>query len=493
MIVVCLCLLTSIPSVWGQQKTKKEVPLRAPATWEWLPDRVREPLVLAQRTPWRERADEVLIPRPQVRWPRYLHSLFRFPVWVDLGASFRLRYEALTNPFRKGEFGTSKQVATRARARFGLTGEIFRFLFEFQDSRMHDADTGEFLSTATQGKHDILQLFGAMTLRNVMGTDLRTDLHFGRLTMDLGRRRLIARNRFRNTANAFDGVHWNLSRGKDWNLRAFFVRPVARRLVGVSTLFGADDTLFWGVHYENEQNRWLRMNLYYFGLNDRPSNPTSLRQYSTFGLRISKPPRRDEFDYDGESSWQVGTAGTTMGQKDHFAHYQHVEAGYTFDVKFLPRVVISYDYASGTRDPSGSQHGTFDNLYGARAWDLTPSGIFGPFTRSNISSPGARIFFRPIARFIGTVMVKYRAWWLAQSRDAWAGSGGLQDSTGGAGNFLGQDIEVKVSWRQSRNLSFMAGYDHFFKGSYIEDLAKMPGNPSAKDSDYFYIQSEIRF
>jgi hypothetical protein len=89
-------------------------------------------------------------------------------------------------------------------------------------------------------------------------------------------------------------------------------------------------------------------------------------------------------------------------------------------------------------------------------------------------------------------MVKYRAWWLAQSRDAWAGSG-LQDSTGGSGSFLGQDVEVKVSWRQSRNLSFLAAYDHFFKGSYIKDLARMPGNPSAADSDYFYIQSEIRF
>jgi len=58
---------------------------------------------------------------------------------------------------------------------------------------------------------------------------------------------------------------------------------------------------------------------------------------------------------------------------------------------------------------------------------------------------------------------------------------------------LGSDVEVKATWRQSRNLAFSAGYDHFFKGSYIEKLAKVPGNPSAKDSDYFFIQTEIRF
>ena len=89
-------------------------------------------------------------------------------------------------------------------------------------------------------------------------------------------------------------------------------------------------------------------------------------------------------------------------------------------------------------------------------------------------------------------MVKYRAWWLAQSRDVWVGSG-LQDPTGGSGNFLGHDVELKVTYRPSRNLAFSAGYDHFFKGAFIERQANIPGNPSSKDSDYFYIQTEIRF
>ena len=90
------------------------------------------------------------------------------------------------------------------------------------------------------------------------------------------------------------------------------------------------------------------------------------------------------------------------------------------------------------------------------------------------------------------LMLKYRAWWLAQSRDAWVGSG-LKDATGGSGNFLGQDIELKARWKLSPNFKISAGYDHFFKGSYIESLAKVPGNPSAADTDYFYIQTEVKF
>ncbi len=475
-----------------KRPAKKVVKPSGPATWAWLPAPVRDRFAVAQKIPWRERADEVLIPRTQVRWPRYLGSLLHFPVWVDLGISFRVRYEEASNPFRTGQFGTDEQLALRTRARLGFSGKIFRFLAEFQDARAEFVDSGERVSSGTQNKNDIVQLFGSATFRNVLGTGFRTDLHVGRLTMDFGRRRLIARNRFRNSTNAFDGVHWYLDRGSAWHMRAFFVLPVARKLDGVSDFFGADDTLFWGVFYESKQIPWLRTNVYYFGINDRPSNPTSLRQHSTFGLRVSKGPKRGAFDYEGETAWQVGTVGTTGGKKDLFAHMHHAQIGYVFNIKTTPRLVIQYDYASGTRNPSGSQNETFDRLYGGRNWELAPTGIFGPFFRSNISSPGARIYFRPLTRFIGTVMVKYRAWWLAQARDAWVGSG-LQDPTGGAGNFLGQDIELKATWRQSRNLLFSAGYDHFFKGSYLKNLAKIPGNPSAADSDYFYIQSEIRF
>ena len=475
-----------------QERSAEVMAPFGPATWSWLPAQVRDRLAKAPRAPWREQADEVLIPRSQVKWPRYLSSLLKTPGWLELGGTFRVRYENKTNPSRKGEVGTADQVALRTRVRLGVSGQIFRFLVEFQDSRAEFRDAGERLSTSTQNTNNIQQLFGSATFQNVLGTGLRTDIHLGRLNLDFGRRRLVARNRFRNTTNAFDGAHWYVAHGRKWHVRAFLVEPVVIEIKGVNHFFGADDTLFWGVSYETQQNPRLRANVYYFGLNDRPSDVTMLRQYSTFGLRLSKSPQRGDFDYEGETAWQVGTAGTSVGEKDHFAHMHHVEIGYTFKVGVTPRLVMQYDYASGTRNPGGSQHGTFDNLYGARNWEFTPTGIFGPFQRSNISSPGARIFLHPLTRIPVTLMLKYRAWWLAQSRDAWVGSG-LQDASGGSGNFLGQDIELKIRGKFGPNFEISAGYDHFFKGSYIKNLAKIPGNPPATDTDYFYLQTEIKF
>lgn len=42
-------------------------------------------------------------------------------------------------------------------------------------------------------------------------------------------------------------------------------------------------------------------------------------------------------------------------------------------------------------------------------------------------------------------------------------------------------------------IEFDLGYDYFFKGSYAERQAEIPGNPSARDSSYFYVQTEMRF
>ena len=41
-------------------------------------------------------------------------------------------------------------------------------------------------------------------------------------------RRYMARNDFRNTTNAFDGVHWQIGEGQTWRFRAFLVEPVFR-------------------------------------------------------------------------------------------------------------------------------------------------------------------------------------------------------------------------------------------------------------------------
>jgi len=72
-------------------------------------------------------------------------------------------------------------------------------------------------------------------------------LQIGRFTMDLGNRRLAARNRMRNTTNAFDGVLWRVGQDTNWTLRTFVSRPV---IINPSDLDSSQDGgLFWGSSY----------------------------------------------------------------------------------------------------------------------------------------------------------------------------------------------------------------------------------------------------
>ena len=91
------------------------------------------------------------------------------------------------------------------------------------------------------------------------------------------------------------------------------------------------------------------------------------------------------------------------------------------------------------------------------------------------------------------VWLKQRFWYLAQSKDAFVGSG-LQDETGNSGNYLGHDVELATSWNIHSNLILQAGYEHWFKGSYFDRLPATAGLPpgAEKDTDYFYFSIEVR-
>ena len=444
---------------------------------------------------WIEPADAVLNQRRELEWTRYVKTAMHLPDWLDLGLENRTRFESYDHPWRStqiaGDGQTDSQVGLRSRVRVGLGNGPFRFLFEGQDSRAYwNKDPGDFVNNTTVNEFDILQLFGSLTLNNVGGSGLRTDLHFGRMTMDFGSRRYVARNDFRNTTNAFDGVHWQIGQDNAWRFRAFLVEPVIRTLVSLDEQ--TEKSVFWGTYVESQHLPWLNVNVFYYGLNAQELQNKNLhRTFNTYGLRLFKSSAVSEFDYEFEGAIQTGH----LGNVDHFAYNPNAEAGYTFDLPWTPRFLAQYTYASGTNTPGGSQNSTFDPLFGARRFDLNPTGIWGPFFRSNINSPGWRLILKPDDTL--TVTVKQRFWWLAEASAVFTG-GLVQDTTGGSGNYLGNDIELRAQWAplwaMRQNMDFDYGYVHWFKGSYFDSpaiLAQMPAGGN-KDSDYFYASVRVR-
>ena len=441
---------------------------------------------------WIEPPDAILNRRKDIEWNRYLKTGLHLPDWIDLGLENRTRFESYDHPWRAsqiaGNGATDSQVPMRSRLRVGLGGNgPLRFLFEGQDSRsFFNGEPGSFRDSTMINEFDVTQLFGALKLDNVLGTGLRTDALFGRFTMDLGNRRMVARNDFRNTTNAFDGFHWAISRDKTWKLRAFVTEPVIRFLEQLDEQ--NNKSLFWGIYFESKHFRWFNLDAYYLGLNDKlHANVTNRRTYNTFGGRLYKDPKPGEADYEIETTWQIGKRGVT----DHFAYFQHLDLGYMFNYPWTPRLVFHFDYVSGDRKSGDSQDGGFDTLFGARNFEYNPTSMWGPFYRTNLITPGWRLILNPSPSWI--VEVKHRVWYLAQSKDVF-GSSGLRDPTGSAGTSLGQDMQLRARWAVTKNLDFDAGYVHWFKGSYFDSpviLAQMPTGGN-KDSDYFYFQMRVR-
>ncbi|CUQ65651.1 exported protein of unknown function [Candidatus Nitrospira inopinata] len=401
--------------------------------------------------------------------PRLLHRLLNQPEGFRFGGEYRIRYETLEGRWRRGEAGSDQQVAQRTRFYFSIKdiADPLRAVLEFQDSRTWLTDQGSFVNNTHVNHTDIQQLHVDLVSSNFFGSGLYTELNVGRLNMDLGRRRWVARNSFRNTTNAFDGISWLLGKTEVWSLRAFVVAPVGRFLRRLDE--PDTERRLWGLYYESHHLSRMRTDLYYFGHRDRGP----FRDFDMVGTRIRKRPAAGTFHYEIESAYQFGD----VSRQGRFQHFQHAEGGFTFDAPWIPQIVLQFDYASRG----------FDSLYGARVFEFAPTGIFGPVVRTNLLSPGLRLLANPTDKL--SLYLQQRALWLADGRSPWAGSG-RHDPTGAAGTFVGHTSDLRAGYRVTDNLFLQVGFVHFAFGGVPK---RTPDSTGDRRAIYAYTSIDVLF
>ena len=431
------------------------------------------------------------------------------PDGVSLTVNHRTRYEFLNDEFRIGRNGDTDVVAFRTLVHgrvdlpYGLTAGA-----ELEDSRAEqNADT--FLNTTIVNSTELLQAYLEYERPDTLGGTLTG--RGGRITMDVGSRRFVARNRFRNTINGFTGIdlEWkDEGDGHGLVLRGFWTLPVLRepttlrrgRLLDNDIVFDTEtiDVNFWGLFAALDIERVGRGEFFVFGIHESDSNdrPTRNRQLATPGFRLFRKPAKGRFDYTIENAIQFGTSRQSpsntsaagLKELDHFAHFHHLTLAYTFDAPWTPRVALQYDFASGDRNPNDGNNERFDTLFGARRFDFGPTGIYGPFARSNVHTPGFRFGIKPHARISSFLTV--RAFWLAAKEDFWVPAG-VRDPDGNSGSYVGSQIEMRVRLELiPKNVRLEAGYAHLFAGEFIDEA---PASNDQGDSDYVYTQVVLSF
>lgn len=417
--------------------------------------------------------------------------------WLHFGLEHRSRFEHLENDFRAANAGNATGFSMRTLLSAELRFLPFVVGAELEDSRIWASDTTP-LNTTLVNPLELLQGYVGLRGEHWFVRGDTASLTAGRMTLDLGSRRFVARNGFRNTINAFTGLdlEWT-SPAKDV-LRAFAVMPVTRLpsdpegLEGNRIEFDRENTdaVLWAAFFQSRPlaDR-ITVEGYVLGLFEGDRAVATLnRQILTPGARGYAKPAAGAVDFELEAALQAGTSRASTAADDpenlaHRAFFARAQVGYSLDVFWSPRFVAEYDYASGDRDPEDGTNGRFDTLFGARRFDFGPTGVYGALARTNLSSPGLRAEVKPhttVDAFVG-----YRFAWLASERDAWT-TAGLQDPTGASGKFIGQQVEASVRWHPlPENVSLELGAAHFVRGEF----AKQAPGSRAEPASYVYTQA----
>ncbi|MGY6214835.1 alginate export family protein [Methylolobus aquaticus] len=437
------------------------------------------------------------------RWDLHEHynakKMLGMPEWLNGMLEQRTRYETFDVPWQRGQTGGQHQIPLQTVLWLEANYAGFRAGFEFWDARQFGAEPTYTLNNTMVNVADFTQIYGAYATQNLAETGLGFEAIAGRQTMEFGSRRLVARNVFRNTTNAFTGLKLRVREGEGaWQIYPFAMVPVVRLPEDKAQLLNNDwawdqeqeGTVFTGFFADTQALPWdIRGELYLYYL-DEDERSARNRQLFTPGFRVFRNAKKGEFDFEGESIAQTGTSrvNALSRQLDHEAYMQHIQFGYTFDLPWDPRFVLQYDYASAGTNRSGTTTNSFDTLYGARRWEYGPTGIWGPFARNNINAPGARLFVVPHRDV--TSFLAYRAWWMADSKALWQPAN-LIDPTGRSGDFMGQTVEFAIRWDAHDNISLEGGWNCLIKGDFARNA---PGAPTNHDNvNYFYAQTELRF
>lgn len=431
-----------------------------------------------------------------------LDEALQTPDWLKISGSHRTRYSALANQFRPGLDDNDQALSMRTLLGAEVNLGAISVVGELQDSRAYLLDQDSGATTIVINAAEPLQAYLGLHKTNGGST---LDLRLGRQTMDLGGRRLIARNRFRNTIQNYTGLttHWKGSDNSE--LVGFYVLPVrvqpsngaADRDALLDNTVELDeedlDLRFWGSFYRLPRLPLdTTLEIYFFALHedDDPGElETRNRDLYTPGFRILRSPSAGRWDYDIETALQFGTRRASsepgdINDLDVFAQFQHAAVGYTFDRPWKPRLSAELDYASGDSDPDDHRAQRFDSLFGPRRAEFGPTGIYGIAGRENIISAGLRLTLMPSGRLDG--YLSWRANFLEADRDSFARSG-VRDPTGQSGSFAGHQIEARARYWLSPNwIRWEVGAAAFVQGQFLNEAPNATGN-----GDPLFIYSDI--
>jgi hypothetical protein len=421
-----------------------------------------------------------------------LQSAIGDPDDLKISGSVRLRYETLDGQPRVGLREADEQLALRSTLFAEYDPGVVRAGVELYDSRAWLDEPGSAISANEVNTLELVQAYVAADIENPFGEGSKLGVQAGRFTLNLGSRRLVAADDYRNTTNGYTGVRADLTALSDVSVTAIYFLPQIRLPDDLPSVREQDvkwdresfDLQLWGGYVARRGTlAGGTVELGYFGLLERdwPGHATRDRDLDTFSARVIRDPKAGGPDFEVEGIYQTGdiraSAAPDAGKQEVRAWFLHADAGYLFPGDTRLRLSLEYDHASGDR--AGGKYGRFDTLFGMRRADLAPAGIYNAIGRANIETASIRAELAPGPRW--DAFGVYRAMWLAEESDSFSTTG-VRDVAGASGSFAGHQLEARVRYwivpsflRAEVNALWLA------KGRFLKEA---PNAPDTGDTHY---------
>jgi hypothetical protein len=420
---------------------------------------------------------------------------------LTLGANSRIRYEMIEGQPRVGfnESDDLLNIRTIVTAEY-RTG-AFRVGAELYDSRVYGGDAGTPITTNEVNTLELVQAYVGYDIAEAFGPGTKLSLQGGRFTLNLGSRRLVAADDYRNTTNGYTGLRADLGLPNDLSATLIYTLPQVRLpdnrpdIVDNRVKFDREsfDLVLWGGLATKKLARKrgaIEFSYYHLGERDSPKLGTRDRSLNSFGVRLYRDPAPGRADFESETIYQTGSVSAstapTAARLDVSSWFAHLEAGYSFRHPWSPRLALELDYASG--DGRGGKFGRFDTLFGMRRGELAPAGLYNAVGRTNLISPVLRVEVAPTKRL--DAFAAYRPLWLASRYDAFSTTG-VRDASGNSGRFAGHQAEARVRyWLIPKRLRLEWNGLLLAKGRFLRDA---PNAPAGGNTLYNSFNATVSF
>jgi hypothetical protein len=381
------------------------------------------------------------------------------PAWLNLSGEVRLRSAGVLGDFFRDS--DDSYLLTRTRINMKLTASSWlKFYFQGQDSHIVGASQTSSLPPLQQDAMDLR--LGFVELGDVENKKFR--MRLGRQELAFGEERLIGPANWLNTPRSFDAASMAI-RTDGFRVDVFAASVVkihdgqfnentpGNHIYGLYSVFsklvpkGSLEPYFF----------WRRQS----GLTTE-TKKVSISNFGTIGFRLlGKLPQY--LDYNVEMAQQKGSLGTD----NIIAWAGHWLIGHSFPaVRFTPHIFAEYNYASGDHNPTDGKRGTFDQLFPS-AHDLY--GLTDQVGWKNIHHARGGLEIK--ARIKWSLAAKYNSYWLADAHDALYNSASTpiaKSITGGAGRFVGQELDFITSYKLNSWTTFAGGFSHLFSGTFLK-------------------------